>query len=333
MKKVNYYTNKTILVTGGAGSIGSAIVKNLILSRPASIRILDNNESGVFDFTRALSSPLISPLIGDIRDEKRIATAMRDVDVVFHAAALKHVPLSEYNPIEAIHTNILGTQNVITSAIQTGVKKVINISTDKAVHPVNVMGATKLVAERLITNAHHYLGKKKSPVFCSVRFGNVLHSSGSVLPIFEEQIQRGGPVTITSKEMTRFFMKISDAADFIVKAGILAKGREIFIPKMPALRIDDLANALIENVTLRHGKNAPKIRKKIIGIRPGEKLYESLITSEEAMFVHENNSMFILRYPLSHIKAINVTPRENYNSMNARLLDKNQIKKILSQVA
>ncbi|MCL2116405.1 MAG: polysaccharide biosynthesis protein, partial [Methanobrevibacter sp.] len=240
----SFYKGKKILVTGGSGSIGSEIVEKLVSLPVDSIRVFDNNETALFDLETDLNSPKIRTLIGDIRDLERLNRAFEDIDIVFHAAALKHVPLCEFNPFDAVKTNVVGTQNVLDAAINCDVAKVILVSTDKAVNPINVMGATKLLAERLILSANSYAGNKRT-IFSCVRFGNVLNSRGSVIPLFKKQIKNGGPVTITDPDMTRFIMHISDAADLILKSGQKAIGGEIFILKMSAVKITDLANAMI----------------------------------------------------------------------------------------
>ncbi|MFM2375096.1 MAG: hypothetical protein RLZZ165_193, partial [Bacteroidota bacterium] len=213
--RMNIFEGKDILVTGGCGSIGSEIVRQLIIHEPKRVRVLDNDETGHWRLSQDLASPLLRNLLGDIRDRDRLGRAMEGVDYVFHAAALKHVPLCEYNPYEAVHTNVIGTQNVVDAAITHGVQKLIGISTDKAVNPINTMGATKLLSERLIVNAP--VGFSEIQVGC-VRFGNVLGSAGSVIPMFKQQIAKGGPITITTPEMTRFFMTIPQAVDLVLKA-------------------------------------------------------------------------------------------------------------------
>ena len=327
----NFYSGKTILVTGGAGSIGSGVVRMLLGFDPASVRILDINENGIFNLVQELQSRKLRPFIGDVRDEKRVMMAVQDVDVVVHAAALKHVPLSEYNPLEAVNVNIQGTQNVIYGAIQTNVGRVINISTDKAVDPVNVMGATKLVAERLITNAPNYMGSNRGTIFCSVRFGNVLNSSGSVIPTFRNQIRYGGPVTLTAKDMTRFFLSMKDAVEFILTAGIKMEGREIFIPKMPSLKIADLAHVLIEEGAAKHGFDPATIKLEITGTRPGEKLHEALLTREEATSAREESGMFVLHHPLPAESGEDFREEDRYDSRNAEFLDKQQIEGLLKK--
>ena len=325
----NFYAGKTVLVTGGAGSIGGGVARMLLGLDPASVRILDINENGIFNLVQELQSRKLRPLIGDVRDEKRVMMAVQDVDVVVHAAALKHVPLSEYNPLEAVNVNIQGTQNVIYSAIQSNVGRVINISTDKAVDPVNVMGATKLVAERLITNAPNYMGGNRKTILSSVRFGNVLNSSGSVIPLFRKQIKDGGPVTLTSKQMTRFFLSMDEAARFILKSGSEMEGQEIFVPKMPALKIIDLAQVLIEEAVAKHGIDPDSIETVVTGGRPGEKLHEALLTYEEGLAASEEPGMFVLKHPLPMDLDGEPEGRNKYDSRHAEFLDREQIKDLL----
>jgi len=293
--KTGFYQGKKILVTGGVGSIGTELARRLVRLKPGIVRIFDNNETGLYDLQNGLRSNRVRILIGDLRDRDRLVMALEGIDIVFHAGALKHVPLCEYNPFDAIKTNVIGTQNVLDAALVCGVKKVINVSTDKAVSPTNVMGATKLLAERLTISANYYRGEKDT-VFSSVRFGNVLNSRGSVIPLFQKQIQAGGPVTVTHADMTRFFMSIPAAADLILRAGEIARGREIFILKMPALRILDLARGMIREYAPKYGHDPKKIRVDLIGKREGEKFYEELMTEEEADRAYEGEDMFII-YP------------------------------------
>ena len=219
----DFYADNVILVTGAAGTIGSGLVKRLSQFDVAAIRMFDNNETGMFDLERELRSPKIRTFMGDIRDKDRLERAFEDVDTVFHCAALKHVPLCEYNPFEAAKTNVFGTQNVIDAALDKEIEGVVQISTDKTVNPRNVMGATKLVAERLIIAANQYKGKRRTKFSC-VRFGNVLDSRGSVLPVFQSQIEHGGPLTLTDRKMTRFVMTIGDAVELILGVGANSKG-------------------------------------------------------------------------------------------------------------
>lgn len=293
MKEIkNFYTGKTILVTGGAGSIGSEIVRRILDHNPKTVRVLDNNETGLFDLGQELKSKKIRLFVGDVKDKGRLEKAIEDVDIVFHAAALKHVPLCEYNPFEAVKTNVYGTQNLIDVAMDEEIEKFITISTDKAINPINVMGATKLLVERLTTSANFYKGNRKT-TFSSVRFGNVLGSRGSVIPLFKGQIRRGGPVTLTHSDMTRFFMSMKQAVDLILKATNMAHGGEVFIFKMPTIRIADLAEVMIEELAPKFGLNPTDIKVKEIGIRTGEKLHEELIGKEENNIL-ETDDMYII---------------------------------------
>ena len=315
-----YYENKVILVTGGSGSIGGEIVKKLLEHNPKSIRVLDNNETALFELEEMVNSDKLRTFIGDVRDKDRLERAFENVDIIFHAAALKHVPLCEFNPFDAVKTNVLGTQNVLDAALDKNVGKVIVISTDKAVNPVNVMGATKLLAERLTISANYYRGNKRT-VFSCVRFGNVLNSRGSVIPIFRKQISNGGPVTITDSEMSRFIMHIPDSADLILTAGHMAKGGEIFILKMAAVRIVDLAEVMIHDLASKYGYAPEEISIEFIGKRSGEKLHEELVTEDEAFYVEDNGNLFIL----NPAKKIN-SGIFDYNSNSAEKLSKSEIR-------
>lgn len=339
MEYANFYRNKTILVTGGVGSIGSELVKKILHYHPSSVRVFDNNETALFELENELKSPAVRILIGDVRDKDRLFTACDGVDIIFHASALKHVPICEFNPFDAVKTNVLGTQNLIEAALVHNVGTVINISTDKAVNPTNVMGATKLLGERLIISAANYAGKRRT-TFSNVRFGNVLHSRGSVIPLFIKQIRNGGPVTITDTGMTRFFMDIPQAVNLILAAGRIARGREIFILKMPAFRIADLAEILVEIHAPRFGYKAEEIPVQIIGKRDGEKLDEELMTGDEAEHAYENDAMYLiapqsypyddsLRYPVP--KGFKRTKVKAFSSRSTRLLNKEEIRKIFKQ--
>jgi FlaA1/EpsC-like NDP-sugar epimerase len=332
----DFFRDQTILVTGGVGSVGRHLVKRLLSFEPSSIRVLDNNETGLFNLEHEVKTPLIRTLVGDVRDRDRLNMAMYGVDTVFHAAALKHVPLCEFNPFDAVKTNVLGTQNIIEAAIANDVRCVMNISTDKAVIPTNVMGATKLLGERLISSAAYYTGKRKT-IFSSVRFGNVLNTRGSVIPLFHSQIQQGGPVTVTDPDMTRFFMDIPQAVDLILRATVLARGRELFILKMPALRLGDLAECMIETYAPHYGFAPERIAVQTIGRRSGEKLHEDLMMEDEAPFAYESRDMFVIfphiyysdgyrpRIPRGFQKS-GIT---SFSSQNARLISKDGIRRLL----
>jgi UDP-N-acetylglucosamine 4,6-dehydratase (inverting) len=274
--------NKTILVTGGCGSFGQKFTE-IILKKynPKSIRIYDNRELAEVEMERKFNDSRLRFFIGDVRDRNRLDRAMNGVNIVVHAAALKHVPICEYNPIEAVKTNIDGAINIIDAAIDNLVEKVMVISTDKAVHPVNLYGATKMVAEKLFIQANSYVGERKT-IFSCVRYGNVIASSGSVVPLFKEQKEKG-EITITDEKMTRFLITLEQGIYFVIKSIESMEGGEIFIPKIPSIKIVDLAEVI-----------APEAKKKIIGIRPGEKLHEILLTKEEAEHAKEFNEYFII---------------------------------------
>jgi len=292
---MDYYKDKTILVTGGAGSIGSEIVRKLSTLEPSVIRAFDNDETALFNLSSQVDGKqlIVRPLYGDIGDVDRLEMAMEGVDIVFHAAAMKHVPICEYNPFEAIKTNVIGTQNVITAALRQNVDKFILISTDKAVNPLNVMGTTKQLAEKLTISSNHYRGMKRTKLSC-VRFGNVLNSRGSVVPIFLEQIKRGGPVTVTNPDMTRFMMTIPEAVDFILHSTSISMGREIFIKKMKAVRISDLAESMIEYFAPKYGYRAGDIKIEVVGDRDGEKMDEELFSTDEVENVYENDEIYVV---------------------------------------
>ena len=274
--------NKIILVTGGCGSFGQKFTEIILKEyNPKSIRIYDNRELAEVEMERKFNDTRLRFLVGDVRDRDRLYRAMNGVDIVVHASALKHVPICEYNPIEAVKTNIDGAINVIDAAIDNSVEKVMTISTDKAVHPVNLYGATKMVAEKLFIQANSYTGGRGIRFSC-VRYGNVVASSGSVIPLFTEQ-RKNGILTLTDERMTRFWITLEEGIRFVINCLEIMKGGEIFIPKIPSMRIMDLAEVI-----------APKVEKKIIGIRPGEKLHETLLTKEEARHTKEFDKYFVI---------------------------------------
>lgn len=273
---------KTILVTGGTGSFGQKFTEIALREQsPKVIRIFSRGELLQQQMSQKLNDERIRFFIGDVRDRERLYRAMNGVNIVVHAAALKQIPTSEYNPIEAVRTNINGAVNLIDAAIDNGVEKVMALSTDKAVHPVNLYGATKLVAERLFTQANVYTGGRRTAFSC-VRYGNVVGSRGSVVPLFLEQRQTG-EITITDERMTRFWITLEEGVRFVIGCIAIMQGGEIFVPKIPSMRITELADAL-----------APKARKNIIGIRPGEKLHEVLLSEEEARHSREFDDYFVI---------------------------------------
>lgn len=273
------FKGKKILVTGGTGSIGSEIVRQLLSYSPKQIRIYSRDEFKQHQLSRELKSfknyDSLRFLLGDVRDRERLDRAFNDVDIVFHAAALKHVSFCETNPFEAMKTNVLGTQNVIEMAIDHRVEKMVTISTDKAVNPSTFMGITKLMSERMVIAAPNYSGHPEIK-FAVVRFGNVLNSRGSVIPIWMDQIKKGGPVLVTDKNMERFFMTIPDAVNLVFTAATQMLGSEIFVLKMNKYKIYDLAQELVKRYS-----NGKPIKIKIIGAGDREKADEYLFTAEE----------------------------------------------------
>ena len=327
-------SGKRILITGGTGSIGSALVKKSLELGAKRIKIFSNDENGLYELEKQYdNNKNLEFLIGDIRDATRVNYIVKGIDVIFHAAALKHVDRCEFNPSEAISVNINGTENIISAALNHKVKKVILISSDKAVNPYGVMGATKLLGEKLMSSEALH---NKSTIFCSVRFGNVLHSRGSILPLIENQIMHGGPITLTNKKMKRFFMTTKDAVNLIIKAQELAIGGEIFVLKMPILKLEDLFEAMKEILGPKYGFKPSKIKTKIIGIKPGEKLIEDLLSSYEMKTVYETQDFFIIPpffengKKLSYLGAKKAINPENYFN-NLKILGRSEILKILKQ--
>ena len=284
--------NKNILVTGGSGSIGQAIVTKALEDGAKSIKVFSNDENGLYEMEQTFTDKKIEFIIGDIRNSETVNSTVKNVDIIFHAAALKHVDRCELNPFEAFTVNIIGTNNIVKAAVNENVKKVISISTDKAVNPIGVMGATKLLGEKILSaEAFH---NKSNTVFASVRFGNVFHTRGSILPRIENQIKKGGPITLTDQRMKRFFMTKNDAVKLIVNATNLAIGGEIFILKMPLLYLKDLFEVMKEILAPKYGFKSTQIKTTHIGIRPGEKLTEYLLTDFEMEHVLETKDFFIL---------------------------------------
>jgi FlaA1/EpsC-like NDP-sugar epimerase len=289
----SYVNNKTVMVTGGGGSIGSELCRQIAEYQPKRLIILDFSENSMYDILNELrrNHPILDiiPLIASVRDNKRIVSIFSEYrpEVVFHAAAHKHVPLMEYNPHEAIKNNVFGTLNVVKAADMYNTNRFILISTDKAVNPTNIMGATKRIAEMIIQS----YDKNSNTEYAAVRFGNVLGSNGSVVPLFKKQIEQGGPITVTHPEITRYFMTIPEAVQLVIQAGSMAKGGEIFVLDMgEPVKIVDLAENLIK---LSGFEPYQDIDIMFIGLRPGEKLYEELLMDEEGLEKTENNTIYV----------------------------------------
>ncbi len=272
---------RTILITGGTGSFGKAFVLRALQSKAKKIIVFSRDEQKHYQLERELKDRRLRFFVGDIRDRDRLNTALRDVNLVIHAAAMKHVPICEYNPIEAVQTNVNGARNLIEAAMANGVEKVLALSTDKAVSPANLYGATKLCMEKLLTAANAYAGDRWTR-FSIVRYGNVMGSAGSVIPLFRSQ-QKGGKLTITDARMTRFWIEMDDAVNLVLRGLELMSGGEIFIPKLPTSDIETLAEAV-----------APGVPRSTIGIRPGEKLHETLISVEEARRTSDLDDVLVI---------------------------------------
>ena len=327
------YQDKTILITGGTGSLGTALTKRLLKLNAKTVRIFSRNESKQIEMESNFNDKRLRFFVGDIRDSERLFSALEDVDIVFHAAALKHVPKIEYNPFESNKTNVIGSQNVIDACLEANVEKAICIGTDKAVSPLNTYGATKLLMEKLFVTANNYLDPKKHATkFIAVRYGNVLGSSGSVVPKFIEQIKNKKKITITDKQMTRFSITMSEALDFILKSAEYGQGSEIFVPKIRAYTISEIKNSLTE-ILDDYGEEE-------VGIRPGEKLHETLINSEEIRYSWEFQDVYMITnplYPMFHPTIIDETypgikkldKFEQYSSDLVDKIQKDELKKII----
>jgi UDP-N-acetylglucosamine 4,6-dehydratase len=280
--------NKKILITGGTGSLGQALTSRLLATDVETVRIYSRNEHNQIQMEQKFADDRLRFFIGDVRDLHRLVTAMDDVDIVIHAAALKHVPVIEYNPFESIKTNVIGTQNVIDACLHENIELAVGVSTDKAVSPLNTYGATKLLTEKLFSTAQNYLNPDKHKTkFCAVRYGNVLGSSGSVIPKFINQIKQKRKITITDSEMTRFSISMEEALDFILDAIKSAQGQEIFVPKkLKAYSIMTLKDALFELLE--------DTGFEITSVRPGEKMHETLIGPDEMRLAWEDNSKYMI---------------------------------------
>ncbi|MFC1991135.1 UDP-N-acetylglucosamine 4,6-dehydratase (inverting) [Chloroflexota bacterium] len=320
--------NKIILVTGGTGSFGQKFTEIALREyNPKAIRIYSRGELLQQEMRQKFNGDVrLRFFIGDVRDRERLSRAMNEVDIVIHAAALKQVPTCEYNPIEAVRTNIDGTANIIDAAIDSEVEQVIIISTDKAVQPINLYGATKLVAEKLFVQGNTYVGRRKTRFSC-VRYGNVVGSRGSVIPLFLRQIENG-TITITDEKMTRFWITLENGVRFVIDNIGRMRGGEVFIPKIPSMKITDLADAI-----------APHAKKNIIGIRPGEKVNEILLTEEESTHAKEFKEYFVIEpeFPFwkeGELQDGKPTPDGfRYTSdNNSWWLTKNELKRMVKEV-
>ena len=323
----NAYKNKNILVTGGTGSIGSALVRQLLSCKPKSIKVLTNDENSIFDSGKIVGeNKLIKYIVGDIRDKERCQLALRNVDIVFHAAAMKHIDICEENPFDAVKTNVIGTSNMLEASILAGVSKFVFISTDKATNPTSTLGASKLLAERLTLVAGTYSENQKM-IFSVARFGNVIGSRGSIFQIFHQQLKKNLPLTVTDSRMTRFIMSLSDAASMILKIGQVAKDSEIFILKMPTVKIEDLAKTMIQ-VHKEKNKLAIDPTIEISKVRGYERFHEFLVTNDEMQFCYDIGDMYkITKKQVKHTISL-----KDVNSSTAPRISKDKLHQVINEL-
>ena len=326
------FENKKILITGGTGSLGRALTKKLLTEKVNQITIFSRNENKQVTMQSEFNDNRLKFLIGDIRDLSRLQRALEGIDIVFHAAALKHVPIVEHNPLEAINTNVIGSRNVLEASISENVDVVVGVGTDKAVSPLNTYGVTKLLMEKLFTTASNYLDiEKHKTKFISLRYGNVLGSSGSVIPKFIQQIKSKQKITITDPEMTRFSITMDEALDFILDSAMSGKGSEVFIPKLRAYKIDDVKTALQELISNTGDERIP--------VRQGDKFHETLINPDEMRTTLESESKYIIlpkeisdeeiKKQYSGYRRITLT--KPYSSNTVEKIPVNELKDILSK--
>lgn len=326
------FEHKTVLITGGTGSFGNAVLQGILASDLAEIRIFSRDEKKQDDMRKRYNNPKLKFYLGDVRDARSVEQAMRGVDYVFHAAALKQVPSCEFYPMQAVQTNVIGTENVLETAVKSGVKRVVCLSTDKAVYPINAMGISKALMEKVMVAASRNLDG--STVICGTRFGNVMASRGSVIPLFVEQVLAGQPITITDPDMTRFMMSLGDAVDLVMYAFEHGQNGDIFVQKAPATTIETLAQAILEVM----GK--PNHPIQVIGTRHGEKLYEALLSREEMAVAVDHGNYY--RVPLDgrdlnyakyveqgEARLTRTTHEDSYHSHNTERLNLDGMKKLL----
>lgn len=327
------FRDKVLIITGGTGSFGNAVFRRFLNSDIGEIRIFSRDEKKQDDMRKRYNNVKLKFYIGDVRDPHSVAQAMRGVDYVFHAAALKQVPSCEFHPMQAVRTNVLGTENVLTAAVDAGVKRVVCLSTDKAVYPINAMGISKAMMEKVMVASSRNL-EGTGTVICGTRYGNVMASRGSVIPLFVDQVRNGQPITITDPTMTRFMMTLADAVDLVLYAFEHGNNGDIFVQKAPAATVDVLARAVLELM----GK--PEHPVNVMGTRHGEKLYEALLSREEMACAEDMGDYF--RVPpdgrdLNYSKYVDQGEQrltqtahgEDYNSHNTTRLDVEGMKKLL----
>ena len=327
------FKNKVLLITGGTGSFGNAVLRRFLSSDIREIRIFSRDEKKQDDMRKRYDSPKLKFYIGDVRDSRSVAAVMRGVDYVFHAAALKQVPSCEFHPMQAVRTNVLGTENVLEAAIQAGVKRVVCLSTDKAVYPINAMGISKALMEKVMVATSRNL-EGSGTVICGTRYGNVMASRGSVIPLFVDQVLAGKPITVTDPLMTRFMMTLADAVDLVLYAFEHGSNGDIFVQKAPAATVEVLTQAILELM------NQPNHHVNVIGTRHGEKLYEALLSREEMLCAEDMGDYFRVSpdgrdlnyskyFEEGEPKLTQNTPGEDYNSHNTKRLDVEGMKALL----
>ncbi|WP_294182017.1 SDR family NAD(P)-dependent oxidoreductase [uncultured Clostridium sp.] len=332
---MGYYTGRNILIIGGTGTIGRGLARELLFQKPRVIRIFSRDEYKQFVMEKELDH--ISEfryLIGDVRDYNRVERAMNDIDVVFNLAAMKHVPSCEYNPTEAIKTNVQGMENVIKAAIHNNVDSVLFTSSDKAINPTNTYGATKLLAEKLVQAANFSKGKVRTR-FAVVRFGNVMGSRGSVIPLFKKQILEKGYITVTDGNMTRFMMTLHQAVSLIIDAAEKSHGGEAFVLKMPVIKLLDLVHVVVEENCKKFGIDLNSIKIENIGLRAGERRFEELMTYEESQIAYDLGNMYAV-IPNTYVgeldkyyKLKKKAKAGSYNSSDLIPITKEEVRKLL----
>lgn len=328
------FKNEKLLITGGTGSFGNAVLRRFILSDFEEIRIFSRDEKKQDDMRKKYNNPKLKFYIGDVRDSQSILNATRGVDYIFHSAALKQVPSCEFHPMEAVKTNVLGTENVLEAAIQNGVKRVVCLSTDKAVYPINAMGISKAMMEKVMVAKSRNVDSSKT-VICGTRYGNVMASRGSVIPLFVEQIRNGSPITITDPHMTRFMMTLNDAVDLVLYAFEHGTNGDIFVQKAPAATVETLARAVCELL----GK--PEHPIQVIGTRHGEKLYEALLSREEMAAAQDLGDYYRIPPDLRDLNygkfveqgETKISIAEDYHSHNTTRLDLVGMKQLLQKLS
>lgn len=335
---MEYYNGKRILIVGGTGTIGNKLVNELFKQNPKVIRVFSRDEYKQFIMEKSIQDKYkkrIRFLIGDIRDYDRVERAMEDIDVVFNLAAMKHVPSCEYNPDEAIKTNVIGMENIIKAARYHNVDSVVFTSSDKAISPTNAYGATKLLAERLVQAANLSKGKARTR-FSAVRFGNVMGSRGSVIPLFKRQILENKEITITNNEMSRFMMTLTEAVNLTMECGARSLGGEIFVLKMPVIKLKDLAEVVVEETCNKYQINTGHVRICTIGLRPGEKMYEELMTLEESKIAYDLGKMyavlpttFDIRNYKDYYNKYNNALEKSYDSKKEVPIDKEKVREFI----